>query len=193
MLFIDGQNFLKLAAASLFPEDKSRHQFDGLALDYNRLFASALEDVKLDKQWFYSAKIRRHPDSMKKSDELVESQRKLKTYLEENGFETIIGGSVRGNYSLSPRGKRVLIFKEKGVDVRIAVDAVSLACDGELKHAVICSSDSDLQPAIDQLKKRGVSVTYIGFESFQNRGLTYTCHRTILLRDAELRKYYNGV
>jgi uncharacterized LabA/DUF88 family protein len=69
--------------------------------------------------------------------------------------------------------------------VRLAVDAVSLAADGARGTAVICSSDSDLQPAIDQLKARGVRVVYVGFESRQNRGLTYTASRTILIHGAE--------
>jgi uncharacterized LabA/DUF88 family protein len=29
-------------------------------------------------------------------------------------------------------GKKVLVFKEKGVDVKIAVDMISLACDNKV-------------------------------------------------------------
>lgn len=182
---------MKLAAASLFPGEKERRKFDPLLLDCRQLFDSALGELKLDEQWFYAAKIRRHPDSVKQSERLIEKQRQLKTLLDRQGFKTIIAGSVRGNYATDGRGKKILVFKEKGVDVHLAVDAVDLAGDKAIGTAVICSSDSDLQPAITKLKRRGVEVIYVGFESLQNRGLTYTCDRTLLFRDAELRKAYD--
>ena len=87
------------------------------------------------------------------------------------------------------RGQKVankLIFREKGVDVKIAVDLVSLACDKKLDTAILCSSDSDLQPAIKELRAKNIEVIYVGFESKPNKGLTYTTNRTILLRNHEV-------
>jgi uncharacterized LabA/DUF88 family protein len=179
-----------LAAASLFGDSPTTRDFNPLYLDFSSLFSEALTGVPTDQRRFYAAKIRRHPDSLSRSDKLIEEQRALKTKLELSGFEVVIAGSVRGNYVTSGKGKPTLIFREKGVDVRLAVDTVAEACDGNLKTAIICSSDSDVQPAIAQLKKRGISVIYVGFESSQNKGLTYTCDRTILLRNAELAKWY---
>lgn len=79
-----------------------------------------------------------------------------------------------------------MVFREKGVDVRIAVDLVALACDGNLETAVLCSSDSDLQPAIKEIKNRKTEVVYLGFENNPNKGLSYTTNRTILLRNSEV-------
>ncbi len=79
-----------------------------------------------------------------------------------------------------------MIFREKGVDVKIAVDLVALACDKKLKTAILCSSDSDLQPAITEIKKRGIEVIYLGFEINPNKGLSFTTNRTILLRNSEV-------
>lgn len=84
------------------------------------------------------------------------------------------------------QGKRVLTFKEKGVDVAIAVHLVSEACDGKLSTAVLCSSDSDLQPAVHEIRRRNVECVYLGFELQPNRGLSYTTNRTILIRNAEV-------
>lgn len=111
--------------------------------------------------------------------------------MEKQGFETILAGSVRGNKVKDKNGVETVVFREKGVDVRLAVDTVSMACDKQLKTAIICSSDSDLQPAVEQLKFRNVEVIYVGFEVLQNRGLTYTADRTILIRNAELQVCYN--
>ena len=52
--------------------------------------------------------------------------------------------------------------------------------------AIICSSDSDLQPAIAELKKRKIKVMYLGFQTNPNKGLTYTADETILFRNNEI-------
>jgi len=49
--------------------------------------------------------------------------------------------------------------------------------------------DSDLQPAIKEVRERGNSVVYLGFESQPNKGITYTTNRTILIRNAEVLEF----
>ncbi len=136
---------------------------------------------------FYSAKLREYPETAKKSRDLILKQRILKTTLEKQGFEFVLAGNVRPHV-VSVNGKSKVIFKEKGVDVRIAVDLVSLSCDKAIKRAIICSSDSDLQPAIAEARKRGVEVVYLGFESSPNKGLMYTTNKTILFRNSEIKQ-----
>jgi len=84
------------------------------------------------------------------------------------------------------KGHETLTFKEKGVDVKIAVDMITLACNNELETAIIGSSDSDLQPAIKELQNRKVLRIYLGFEDSPNKGLTFTTNRTILIRNSEV-------
>lgn len=67
-----------------------------------------------------------------------------------------------------------------------------MACDKELKTAILCSSDSDLQPAIAELRKRNIEVIYLGFENQPNKGLTFTTNRTILIRNSEVLAAYNS-
>lgn len=112
-------------------------------------------------------------------------QRILKTNLEKQGIEFILAGNVRPQ-SVKVDGKSKIIFKEKGVDVRIAVDLVSLSCDKAIDIAILCSSDSDLQPAVAEARKRGIEVIYLGFETNLNKGLTYTTNRTVLFRNNEI-------
>ena len=66
---------------------------------------------------------------------------------------------------------------------------ISLACDNQLKTAIIGSSDSDLQPAILELKKRKIEMVYLGFENSPNKGLTFTTNRTILIRNSEVIEF----
>jgi len=97
---------------------------------------------------------------------------------------------VRGQ-KVKINGKTKIVFREKGVDVRMAVDIVVAACDRKVQRIVLCSSDSDLQPAVKEAKERGVEVVYLGFETNPNKGLIYTTNRTILIRDSEILENFS--
>ena len=182
ILFIDGRNFLGKINSVKKDIDFSIYNFNGL-------ISKVLSDVKIDRKIFYLGKLSEHPETINKSKELIEKQRLLKTNLQQNGFEVVIAGRVRGHIEKCIKGHETLTFKEKGVDVKIVVDMITMACNGELKTAIIGSSDSDLQPAIRELKKRKVERVYLGFENDPNKGLTFTTNRTILIRNSEIAEF----
>ncbi len=159
------------------------------AYNFDGLFKKVLKDVKIDRKIFYLARLKEHNETKEKSKQLIEAQRLLKTHLEKQGFQIVVAGRVRGHTEEDNNGKKTLIFKEKGVDVRIAVDMVSLACDKELETAIIGSSDSDLQPAIAELTKRKVNRIYLGFEMMPNKGLMYTANHSIIIRNSEVLEF----
>lgn len=180
-LFIDGENFLHKIEEVIERQAKGKGLTKVIGIDLNKLFAKSLKGISISQRIFYGAKLRYHPETPRKSRELIRNQRKLINSLKKQGYMFVMAGNVRGQKVL---GK--IIFREKGVDVKLGVDLVSLACDGKLKTAILCSSDSDLQPAIAELRKRKVEIIYLGFEASPNKGLIYTCNRTILLRNAEV-------
>lgn len=184
VLLIDGEN-LKGKIKAVFKESNKEkpiwHNYD-----FKGLFDKVLKGIKIDKKIFYSARIKEHDQSIDKSKQLIEDQRLLKNHLEHQGFEVIMSGRVRGQIEEAQNKKQVLVFKEKGVDVKIAVDMVAGACDGNLNEIILCSSDSDLQPAIREVKNRKVSCVYLGFESQPNKGISYSTDRTILIRNSEI-------
>jgi len=184
ILFIDGRNFISKIEAIFNKKDidLSIYNFDGL-------LNKVLSGINIDKKIFYIGRIISHNETKNKSAELIQAQRLLKTNLEKQGFEVIYAGHVRGNEASCPKGHKFLLFREKGVDVRIAVDMISFACDGILDTVIIASSDSDLQPAIKELKKRKVKRIYLGFENYPNKGLTFTTNRTILIRNSEVLEF----
>ncbi len=161
--------------------------------DFKGLLTHVLEGIFVDEKIFYFAKIKEHPRTKEKSQELIRERRLIKTYLEKQGFKVILSGVVRGYDKKDLNGRDVLIFKEKGVDVSIAVDMVTAACDSSIKTAIIGSSDSDLQPAIRELNKRNIECVYLGFEMMPNKGLTATPKRTILIRNSEVLNYKQGL
>ena len=181
ILLIDGENFRKKIQAVFTVENKKApewHEFD-----FKLLIDTALKGIDIDRSIFYFARLKEHTDTKEKSKQLIEGQRKLKTHLEQQGFEVVLSGRVRGQKE-GRFGK--LVFKEKGIDVQIAVDMVSGACDGDISTIILGSSDSDLQPAIEEARKRDVECIYLGFEMQPNKGLTYTTNRTILIRNSEI-------
>jgi uncharacterized LabA/DUF88 family protein len=178
VLFVDGENFLH-KIKEVLKEKKTTANLS--RFDFNSLLKKTLGEYKLTEKIFYAAKLHAHPDTKDKSKELVLFQRYLKTNLEKQGFIFQIAGNVR-----SQKVGNKLVFREKGVDVKIAVDMVSRACEKDIDIAILCSSDSDLQPAVEELRKRKVRVIYVGFEINPNKGLTYTTSKTILFRNSEI-------
>jgi len=181
ILFIDGENFLHKIREIFVKNGFKNQKLLPVTIDLNKLFKSALKDFNFDRKVFYVARLHQNNETLQKSIELIKFQRKLRNALVKQGYEFIISGNVRSQKI----GNRV-VFREKGVDVRMAVDLTTNACDKNMNTAVICSSDSDLQPAIREIKKRKVQTVYLGFEASPNKGLSYTTDRTILLRNHEI-------
>jgi uncharacterized LabA/DUF88 family protein len=185
-LLIDFENFRK-NSESVFVSKKIKkpiwHKYN-----FKGLFNKVLNGTHVDDVIFYYAKVIEHKETKEKSKNLIEDRRLLKNNLESQGFKVVIAGRVRGfqetNTFLGFSNK--LIFKEKGVDVKIALDMTLLVVDKVVETIILGSSDSDLQPAINEVKKRGGSCIYLGFEANSNKGMAFNCGRAILIRDFEL-------
>jgi len=187
ILLIDGEN-LKGKMRAVF-KDANKPKPVWQEYDFKGLFDKVLAGLEINRKVFYFARVKEHEASLEKSKQLIEDQRLLKNHLVKQGFEVILSGRVRGQMEDGIGGKKILVFKEKGVDVKIAVDMVSLSCDKKVKEIILASSDSDLQPAINEVRNRKVSCVYLGFEAQPNKGMTYTTNRTILLRNSELFEF----
>ncbi len=187
VLLIDGENFKgKIRSVFQFAKKDKPVWHD---YDFKGLIDTVLKGITLDKKVFYFARIKEHEASKEKSKQLIEEQRLLKTHLEKQGFEVVLSGRVRGQLEDGHGGKKILVFKEKGVDVKIAVDMVSMSCDHKAREIILGSSDSDLQPAIKEARDRSVECVYLGFEAQPNKGISYTTNRTVLIRNAEVLQF----
>ena len=181
VIFIDGENFLHKIEEVLKQEGLYKNKKTLASINIDKLFKIPLKGFKVHRKLFYVAKLHLHQETLTKSEELIKVQRKLRNNLVNQGYEFIIAGNVRAQ-----KVDNKVVFREKGVDVKVAVDMVSLACDKKITTAILCSSDSDLQPAVKELRERNVEVIYLGFENKPNKGLTFTTNRTILLRNSEV-------
>ena len=191
ILYVDGRNFLGRLESVFVAEKLTTPSW--ATYNFRGLLDKVLGEFKRDEEIFYFAKIKEHPDSIQKSQQLIKERRELKAHLEQQKFKVVLSGNVRGNYVKNASNKNVLVFKEKGVDVGIAVDIAVAACDKKIKTAIIGSSDSDLQPAISELNKRKVESIYLGFGLSPNKGLSATTKQTILIRNSEVVEFAENV
>jgi hypothetical protein len=120
ILFVDGRNFINKIEVVL-RENKIK-SIDYSLYNFGGLMDKVLTGIKVDRRLFYFGKLVKHSETLEKSAKLIENQRKLKTSLEKQGFEIVIAGRIRGHLEKCQKGHEMLVFKEKGVDVKLAVD-----------------------------------------------------------------------
>lgn len=190
ILYIDGENLKHYIKTVLKKSGVTEQKLNLENFNYSALFSQVLKGFTITDKRYYSAKIRFHSDNPEQSKKLILKQRIQKNNLEKSGITVVMGGNVRPQ-TVQINGKQKTIFHEKGVDVQIAVDLVANSCDHKIKTAILCSSDSDLQPAVKESRARGVEIIYLGFENSPNKGLSYTTNRTILIRNSEVLDMFN--
>jgi uncharacterized LabA/DUF88 family protein len=80
-------------------------------------------------------------------------------------------------------------FFQKGVDMRLGADLVQMSMKREINKAIIITSDSDFEYAIEKAKEAGVIVSLAYFPSSKmNSKFLQTADELILLKDDLLDK-----
>jgi len=72
---------------------------------------------------------------------------------------------------------------EKGVDVHLAVDLVTLAFENKYDIAIIISNDGDFVPAVKKAQSYGKKVYNVMFPQCDAHHLSKTCDKTIYIKD----------
>lgn len=172
-IFIDAGNFYHLVLRKLKLRELG-FDFEGFAT----LLANGREIAKEGKR-FYVGTVREKQDSHE-NKKAMESQTRLFSDLIKHGNWSINTSKLRTRTERVKIDDRVLNYKqilqkgiteieysrsrEKGIDVKIAVDLIAGALDSVYDAAVVVSSDADLVPAIDWVRKRlKKKVEYVGF------------------------------
>ncbi|SRR4030042_2229109 len=167
---IDGSNFYNKVKKILPQAHLTYYDYAGLA--------KLIVGKKPDHINYYVGEIRKYPGN-KKSETLYANQQALFLHLRKQNIEIKLG------YLLLNEG----IYREKGVDVQIAVDIVRGAIKDEYDKYYIISSDTDLLPAIQTAKSEGKEIVYVGFENFISRALSNNCSSTIILKKTDIEKF----
>jgi uncharacterized LabA/DUF88 family protein len=145
-IYIDGGNTYKRLKSLGFPSGGSR-------FDYST-FANYLAGGRnlISKRYYVG--VVRNIDNSEKAEKMVRSQQKFLDSLSLESFE------IKRGKIMYDDGK----IREKGVDVKIALDIVIGAVSDLYDTAIIVSSDTDLVPAIKYvIKAKNKKIEYVGF------------------------------
>ncbi|WFU79184.1 NYN domain-containing protein [Bradyrhizobium sp. CIAT3101] len=148
----------------------------GARLDHSGLVTLLARGRPLASKRYYIGSLRNH-DNSEKSAQLLASQQKFLGGLENEGF-TVKRGRIVYDHKI----------REKGVDVKIAVDLIVGAVDDLYDIAIIVSSDTDLIPAIQYVQFKGKKVEYVGFSQHPSLGMAKHGNLSVLLLPEDLQK-----
>lgn len=166
VVLIDGSNFyFKL-------KDLKLHRL--LEFNLGGFIKKLAENFETTRAVYYVGAVR--TDGTEKTQKMFSAQRKLLAHLRGNKIKYSLG------YLLKSDGK----FREKGVDVNIAVDILVAAYEDLCDAIILVSSDTDLLPAIKKAKEKGITVEYIGFSHQPSVAMVANCSSSRLLTRADL-------
>ena len=171
-IFIDGGNFHHLVL-KLIKVKELNFDFD----EFAKFLANNREITNLWKR-FYVGTVREQLNNLKSKESMAE-QIKFLARLRVVGWETktsklrlrdekvIIDERTKNYKDILSKGIIYIEyqrFREKGIDVKIATDLLVGAIDNKYDTAILVSSDTDLIPAIDLIRRRfNKKIEYIGF------------------------------
>ncbi|MDP3093498.1 MAG: NYN domain-containing protein [bacterium] len=171
-VYIDGSNFYG------YLKDKEVNFPKGVKFDFKSFVDFLVGDRICVSKRYYTG-VFRNLDGTEKSQQLVYGQQKFFTNLGKDGF-TIKRGRIM------PIGK---IYKEKGTDVKIAVDLIVGAIDNVYDTAILVSSDTDLIPAIRYIKYKERKLEYVGFSHAPSLGMQKYANFSRLLLPEDIEKF----
>ena len=177
-VFIDSGNFYHLVLKKLNLRE-AEFDFEGFV----KFLANGREIAKEGKR-FYVGTVREKKDCHENKT-AMENQTKLFSDLMKFGNWAIKTSKLRTRNEKIKIDDRVINYKEilkkgineiehkksreKGIDVKMAVDLIAGSLDKKYDIGIIVSSDTDLVPAIDWVRKRlKKKIEYIGFSIPQN-------------------------
>lgn len=172
IVLIDGSNFyFKL---------KDLHLHDQTKFDFAAFAKMLAGEDQIIRTNYYVGAVR--TDGTKKVQKMFNQQRKLLAHLKKLGV----------NYSLGYLLKSDGNFKEKGVDVRMAVDILVVAYEDLADRIILICSDTDLLPATAKAMEKGKIVEYIGFAHQPSNAMKLQCSKFKLLKKDDFLPFVKG-
>jgi len=169
VVYIDGNNFYK------YLKDKEISLPKGTKFNFSRFIEFLVNKRELVSKRYYVG-VARNIDQSDKSKQIVLGQQKFLSKIVNEGF-IIKRGKV-----MYDKGK----IREKGTDVKIAVDLIVGAVENIYDTVILVSSDTDLIPALKYIKYKKKRVEYVGFSHAPSLGMQKHADFSILLRPKDI-------
>jgi uncharacterized LabA/DUF88 family protein len=193
IVYVDGENFLHRVEDCLKAVQKIRSKLDITHFELRNLLTSLLSDFGELEIRYYGTKIKIGDITDKQTrlhaEAMVESQRRFKRALVNQQVGFVIAGNLRVRETNCRNcRKTTLVFKEKGVDVRLAVDMLVESHKGVAQ--IVVSSDSDLLPAIRSAKQKGGYLCYLHHSATPNYAMIKSVDESRVFTNSQLIEAY---
>jgi uncharacterized LabA/DUF88 family protein len=184
-VFIDGENMRHRLTEVLEDANIIENSEDHFKVDVRKVVANALGEVPEEISYF-TTRIRQPdfdiPERLR--DEITsiqESHRRWIAELTNQGVRVVKAGllKVHNNAPCYHCGRRTMVLQEKGVDVRMATEMVLAAVHDGVKTIVVLSSDADMIPALEVVKRSGTKIIYMCFVEEENEALKTVCDEMV--------------
>ena len=184
--YIDGENFSFRVAEILVNNGRIKEKNALTAIDIRGLLEQALSCNGLTIR-YYGTRVRvvkDTPELKAKTRKFINRNRILRNSLSKQSIHFVESGKlqVRDGDTCKKCGNQDLHLKEKGVDVKIAVDIITDSAKARKLYLV--SSDTDLLPAIEASI---ADITYIAmFGNVTQAIYKATGRQIVVLRESEI-------
>ncbi len=176
-IFIDGNNFyFKLRALS----DGMKERHRPSSFDFRGFSKWLAQQQVLAGVSYYLGAIKQG-DNNEKSVKMFADQQRLFMKLQAQGITVVLGHLIRHPDKT---------YHEKGVDVRIAVEMIRYARQDKYDIAYLLSSDTDLVPAVEEVRSLGKKVQYVGIPKGQSYGLSKAADDVRLIRPEDVEPFF---
>lgn len=194
IVYLDGENVVHQLMDVLRRTGHLHTRDDMLKVNLVELIRELVGNPAAFKVKYYTTTlklVKTDEELEKRSSDMIAWTALWTNHLVEQGIEVIKAGKLmaRDGVVCKNCGHQEAVFREKGVDVRLAVD---LVVDSETdKTLVVWSSDADLVPAIQVVKNRGVRVKNLTHKDSLNWGLARQCGEWQTYTDKQLIKVFD--
>ena len=171
-IYIDGSNFYK------YLKDKEVNFPKGIKFDFIKFVDFLVRERKCVSKRYYIG-IARNIDNTEKSRQIVSGQQKFLSEIENEGF------IIKRSRVMYDENR----IREKGTDVKIAVDLIVGAIEDIYDTAILVSSDTDLIPAIKYIKYQKKKLEYVGFSHVPSLGIQKYADFSVLLLPKDIETF----
>lgn len=194
IIYLDGENVVHQLMDALRRSGRMQTRDDLLHVNLVDLIKQLVGNVDFKVKYYTTTLklVTTDEDIEKRSSDMIAWTALWANHLAEQGIEVIKAGKLMARDGIVCKncGHQESVFREKGVDVRLAVD---LVVDSETeKTLVIWSSDADLLPAVQVVKSRGARVKNLARKDALNWGLARQCGEWQTYTDSQLIKIFDA-
>lgn len=190
IVYLDGENVVHQLVGVLRRLGKVVSREDILHLDLRAFLETLLHTDKLTIRYYTTSLrlVKTDPILEARSREMMNWSERWNNSLVQQNIDIIKAGrlKVRDGEICPKCGHKEAVFREKGVDVRLAVDLLVEASKNE--ELVIWSSDADLIPAIQVAKRQGARIKNIAHKSLINWAVAKQSGEWQTYTDAQILK-----